>query len=179
MSKTILLIFILFLFSTISVSSSAQTKITDTTWDRWSFLIGNWKGEGSGQPGEGSGYFSFRLDLSGNILVRKSHSEYPPSNNKPAVIHDDLLIVYRDLTTGLDKAIYFDNEGHIINYMISFLDEPRSVICTSVESEDQPGFRLTYTQIEIDRVLIKFEFSPPNEKNTYKTYLEGTSLRVK
>ena len=43
------------------------------TWDKWNWLIGDWAGEGSGQPGQGGGTFSFKPDLNNKILVRKSH----------------------------------------------------------------------------------------------------------
>ena len=65
-----------FLFGIISISSAQQK----TTWNKWDWLIGEWKGEGSGQPGQGSGTFSFSFDLDRNILIRKSHSEYPAAD---------------------------------------------------------------------------------------------------
>lgn len=82
-----------------------------STWDKWDWLIGDWIGEGTGQPGQGGGTFSFKPDLDKKILVRKSHSEYPATENKPQVIHNDLMIVYLDNTGNPSKAIYFDNEG--------------------------------------------------------------------
>ena len=81
-------------------------------WQPLQFLIGNWTGEGSGTPGNGAGAFSFEPDLQRHILVRKSFAEYPPANGKPAYRHDDLLIVYRE--DGQLRAIYFDNEDHVI-----------------------------------------------------------------
>ena len=45
--------------------------------DNWTWLMGEWKGEGSGQPGQGEGTFSFSYDLNKNIIVRKSHSVFP------------------------------------------------------------------------------------------------------
>src|ERR1700749_2872292 len=81
----------------------------NATWAKWSWLMGEWKGEGSGEPGKGGGVFSFKPDLDSKILVRKSHSEYPASGTKPAIIHDDLMIVYPDFPGNPSKAIYFDN----------------------------------------------------------------------
>jgi hypothetical protein len=43
--------------------------------------------------------------------TRKSHSEFPAIESKPQTIHDDLVIVYLDLSGSPNKAIYFDNEG--------------------------------------------------------------------
>jgi len=94
-----------------------------SNWEKWNWLMGERIGEGSGQPGQGGGTFSFKLDLDQKILVRESHSEYPAIANKPKVIHDDLMIVYPDNTGNPSKAIYFDNEGHTINYSITYSDK--------------------------------------------------------
>ena len=57
-------------------------------------------------------------DSQGSVLVRKGHSEYPASQGRPATAHDDLIIVCAK--QGRTRAIYFDNEGHVINYTSSF-----------------------------------------------------------
>jgi hypothetical protein len=64
-------------------------------WGPLQFLIGDWSGEGGGQPGQASaGSFSFTPELQGTILVRRSFAEYPPANGRPAFRHDDLIVVY-------------------------------------------------------------------------------------
>src|SRR5260370_6189124 len=78
------------------------------------FLVGNWTGEGGGEPGQGSGSFTFAPDLQGKILVRKNVAEYPPSNGKPAYRHDDLMVVYHDYAARRLRAIYFDSEDHAL-----------------------------------------------------------------
>lgn len=98
--------------------SFGQTN--DNTWAQLNFLIGSWSGEGGGEPGKGGGYFSFKLDLGNKILVRSSHSEYPSADGKSTFVHEDLMIVYPDYSGAPGKAIYFDNEGHVINYSITF-----------------------------------------------------------
>jgi len=37
---------------------------------KWSALVGEWAGEGSGNPGSGSGTSSFQFDLQKQVLVR-------------------------------------------------------------------------------------------------------------
>lgn len=147
----------------------------NSTWDKWSWLVGEWAGEGSGQPGQGGGTFSFKQSLDNKILVRESHSEYPASGNKPAIIHNDLMIVYPDYTGNPVKAIYFDNEGHTINYSISYAD--KSIALTSEKIPNVPVFRLTYTLLENDIVNTKFEMSQDGEK--FSTYIEGKSKKAK
>jgi hypothetical protein len=143
------------------------------TLERWEWLMGEWTGEGKGQPGDGSGTFSFSTDLDGKILVRKSHSEYPSKDNRQTLIHDDLMIIYFDSPGNPGKAIYFDNEGHTINYMITYSD--KSIIFTSEKIPDAPLFRLTYTKFDSETVSTKFEISMDGVN--FKTYIEGNSKK--
>ena len=145
----------------------------NSAWDKWSWLIGDWAGEGSGQPGQGGGTFTFKPDLDAKILVRKSHTEFPASGNKPKAAHDDLMIIYPDYSGIPVKAIYFDNEGHTINYAITYADS--SIVLTSLKIPNVPDFRLSYLQLGNNSVNIKFEMSRDGEK--FITYLEGKSKR--
>ena len=146
-----------------------------TTWDNWNWLLGEWKGEGGGQPGQGEGTFSFSFDLDKKIIVRNSHSEYPAIANNPEVIHDDLMIIYLDTISNPTKAIYFDNEGHIINYSIIYTDN--SIVMTGDKTSNALVFRLTYTLLEKDRMNTKFEMSQDGEH--FFTYVEGKSVKMK
>ena len=145
------------------------------SWDQWKWLTGEWIGEGTGQPGTGGGTFSFKTDLDQNVLIRKSHSEYPATASKPKVIHDDLMVVYLDYSGIPSKAIYFDNESHTINYSISYSD--KTIILTSEKIPNVPVFRLTYSLLDNETVNTKFEMSQDGVK--FFTYIEGKSKRNK
>src|SRR5690349_24612489 len=82
-------------------------------WKPFEFLLGTWVGEGSGEPGQGNGGFSFAFDLQKKILVRRSFAEYPASR------HDDLMVVSIDESSHRPRAIYFDSEGHTIRYAVT------------------------------------------------------------
>ncbi len=146
------------------------------TWNKFSYLIGNWKGGGSGTPGQGGGEFTFKLDLDKKILVRTSHSEYPAVNDKPKIVHEDLMIVYLNFSGEPTKAIYFDNEGHVINYSVTYPDNS-NIVFTSEKIPNVPIFRLTYSQIDSKTVNVKFEMSQDGEK--FMTYIEGKSNKIK
>ncbi len=154
----------------VTLVCSAQDK---PGWDKWTWLIGSWVGEGEGQPGQGSGTFSFSFDLDKNILVRKSHSEYPASDNKPKIIHDDLMVVYMDTKGSPAKAVYFDNEGHTIFYSAAFSEN--SIVLTSDKTENGPIFRLVYKLIDAETVNVKFEMS--QDGINFMTYVEGNSKK--
>jgi hypothetical protein len=165
------LVLITLLVSMFSTSFAQQNP----SWEKWEWLIGEWIGEGTGKPGKGGGFFTFAPDLDKKILVRKSHSEYPAADNKPKVTHNDLMIVYPDYTGNPSSAIYFDNEGHTINYSIVYSD--KSIVLTSNKIPDVPVFRLTYTMLDYETVNTKFEISKDGEKFT--TYIEGKSFKTK
>jgi hypothetical protein len=163
--------FFLITFSFLIFHCFAQQN---SPWSNWSWLIGEWKGEGSGLPGQGGGTFSFQTDLDGKILVRKSHSEFPASGNRPATKHDDLMIVSLDFTGNPSKANYFDNEGHTINYTITYTT--KSVVLLSEKTPNVPVFRLTYTSLDDQTVNTQFEMSQDGAK--FMTYIEGKSTKV-
>ncbi len=172
-------IYLLISFSSffICFSTSAQENKYTGGWDNWKFLLGDWAGVGSGNPGEGTGYFSFNLELNGKILYRKNHSVYPGHENQPAVVHDDILIVYKQDSNLPDKAIYFDNEGHVINYNIEYGEQNNIVILKSEVKPGTPVYRLTYSMSDNTTVVIKFEIASPDNNNEFKPYLEATALR--
>jgi hypothetical protein len=143
-------------------------------WGPAQFLVGNWTGEGGGQPGQGSGAFSFAPDLQGKILVRKSFAEYPPANGRPASRHDDLTIVYRDAATHELRATYFDSEGHVIPYTVKPAEG--GVVFVSDGAPSDPRFRLTYTSTGQDTLKIKFEIAAPGKE--FASYLEAAARRA-
>lgn len=141
---------------------------TNDSWKKWDWLIGEWIGEGSGQPGTGEGSFSFKPELGSKILYRKNISSYPETQQRPAFTHEDLMIVYPEGS----KAIYFDNEGHVINYTVTFGE--REIVFLSEKTQGIPAFRLIYNSLNTG-VGIKFEIS--QDGSTFKTYLEGKARR--
>src|SRR5258708_2227149 len=119
-------------FAISALSQSAFSQATPkNAWADWDFLIGYWPPvQGVGVPGQtSSGSFSVLADLGGNFRVQKSHSEYPAAGGRPAVVHDNLMIIFPE--AGVPKAIYFDNEGHVIHYDTSLSADKKKVIFLS------------------------------------------------
>jgi hypothetical protein len=166
----------LVLLTIVCLAKLAQASEGDP-WGPYRCLLGEWEGEGSGQPGKGSGGFTFALDLSGKVLVRRNHSEYPAAGGRPAVVHDDLMVVYPEASGKTLKAEYFDNEGHVIHYTVTAGDDGKTLTFVSGAAAPGPRFRLTYTKVEADRVGIKFEIAPPGKPDGFRTYLEGKARK--
>jgi hypothetical protein len=150
----------------------AQPGKKDPRWAPLAFLIGDWVGEGGGGPGQGTGEFSFQQDLGGAILIRKNVSRYPATKDKPAYSHTDLMIV--DSTM---RAIYFDDEGHTINYAIQPSEDGNSVRFVSDAVASEPRYRLTYRKSGDDQLSIRFEIAPPAKE--FATYIDATARRKK
>ncbi len=161
----------------ITISQVVIGQQSGKTWEKWNILIGEWIGEGSGQPGQNEGKFSFHTDLDGKILVRKNHTVFPETPKSKAMIHDDLLIVYPGTADGTQEAIYFDNEGNTIKYKVSFNEN--SIIFTSEVTPNVPRFRLSYIIIDKKTVNITFEMTSPQAPDDFKKYLEGKAFTVK
>jgi hypothetical protein len=143
-----------------SPAAVAQPPAAKPDWAPFSFLIGEWVGAGSGSAGE----FSLQPDLQGNVLVRKNVATAPTGR------HEDLMVIYPE-APGL-RAIYFDNEGHVIHYRVTAAES--QAVFTSEEGPG-PRFRLTYRKNPDGTVRTIFEIAPPGGE--LKTYLEGTVRR--
>ena len=138
------------------------------------FLEGEWKGEGGGLPGQSVGAASFRFELDGRVMVRRSFAESPASNGRPASRHEDLMTLFAE--GGQLKALYADNEGHVIRYLVAPV--AGGVAFTS-EAGPGPGFRLTYQKKDDSLVTLRFEIAPPGKPGVFATYLEAVTRKVK
>jgi hypothetical protein len=156
--------------------TTAQPNPKGVSWDSWQFLLGEWTGKGGGEPGQGAGGFSFSLDLQGQVLVRRNHAEYPATKERPAFSHDDLMVIYQE-PPNLTRAVYFDNEGHIIHYTVGFAKDHKVMTFVSDLVPDTPRYRLTYTRTANDTVLVKFEIAPRGKPESFSPHIEATAYR--
>src|SRR5262245_34620473 len=146
-------------------------------WAACRFLMGRWIGEGSGRPGEAKGEFSFRPDLQGKVLVRRHRADIIPGPDCLPVIHEDLMVIYPAEEGQPLRAIYFDNEVHVIHYSVHPSDDRKTLTFLSEPEPKKPRFRLTYKQKDQDRVIVAFAVAPPTAPEEFKTYLEGLARR--
>ena len=167
---------VLILMATAAVQLWSQVQAgptpADATWKRLEFLLGKWKGvagEKDTQLGAGQGAFSFDLELAQKIVVRRNNATYDSG-----VKHDDLMVIYFDGPRGAPpRAIYFDSEGHVIRYNLTFPAAER-VVFESDGSQPGPKYRLSYW-VEKGALKGTFEVAPPGAD--YKNYMSWTSQR--
>ncbi len=146
-------------------------------WDRLEFLIGDWVSPVSGQPGQGiAGYSTFSYALDRKIIVRNSRAEFAPApGEEKGLVHDDLLISYQQPGETKLRAVYFDNEGHIIFYRVLFPDAQPGVVFESEGTEMSPQARLVYTT-EADGTLVT-EFSVALPGGPLLSHVKGKLTR--
>jgi hypothetical protein len=158
----------------VSIMNAGQQPPKTPPWDAWRFWLGEWVSEGD--PAQGSGYYSLSPDLQGRLLVRKNHAEYAATKDRPAVVHDDLMVIYGEAEAG-QKAIYWDNEGHVIEYAVNISPDRNSVIFISPVQAAAPRYRLTCSKLGQDQVRVTFEIAPPGKPEAFSMYLEGRARR--
>jgi hypothetical protein len=168
--RLLITIFASFVLATNRTGAGERSSVP---WEKWQPMIGVWKAEGKGSPGEGHGSFSFAYDLQNRVILRKSHTDYPASEGRPAFAHDDLLVIYADEASHRFRGDYFDNEDHVIRYTAEFSPDGKTLTFVSDPAPSQPAFRLTYTMTEPTILSIKFEIAAPTAPAQYKVYVEG------
>lgn len=145
-------------------------------WKSLQFLMGTWeaKTQGGSAGATGSGVYTFQLELRNHVLAR--HSSYEGCKG-PADFdceHGDVLYVYQDAPGLPYKAIYFDNEGHVIHYDVS-TPTATSAVFLSDPSQAGPQFRLVY-ELTGSTMSGKFQMRMPGQAE-FKSYLEWSGAR--
>lgn len=169
---------LLAVFALSTTGLPAQTQEKDP-WAPLQFLIGKWTGGGSGKPGEAiTGYISFSYDLNKKVIIRKNHAEFiaKPGDKSPAV-HEDLMTIYQAPGDTKLRAIYFDSEGHVINYTLSFPAKPNSVVFESDATDKAPRFRLVNELGADGSLSIEFLMAPPGGE--FRSYTKGSVKKQK
>jgi hypothetical protein len=175
MSSQTLLVSLFFLLSWFL--QSAQARFTGD-WTDLEFLLGEWTWVGVGQPGQAKGVCTFRPELDGTVLMRKTHLDYAATKERAGFAHDDLLYVYHDPEDTSLRAIFFDGEGHVIRYRVTVASGGDSVEFLSDAAPAGTRCRLTYRTAGADSVTEQFAIAPAGKPNDFSTYVEFRVTRV-
>lgn len=142
-----------------------------------SFLEGTWEAkiQGGSSGGQRSGSYTFQRELKNHILAR--HTKNAGECKGPEAFdcdHGDLLYVFPASDGHSLKAIYFDNEGHVISYNLS-TPTATSAEFLSEAQQGAPQFRLSY---ELRKTVMfgKFEIRMPGQAE-WKSYLEWSGSK--
>jgi hypothetical protein len=139
-------------------------------WKSFEFLIGTWEAKttGGSAGATASGTYSFQTELKDHVLARHSVNSGCKGPADFDCLHTDLLYIYPDAGDSY-QAVYFDNEGHVIRYGLSF-PTAASVVFLSNTSAAEPQFRLSY-ELKGSVLYGKFQMRLPGQAE-FKSYLE-------
>jgi len=161
---------LLFIVSLAAVPGYSQgSQSAPDPWKPLEFLLGTWEAKtmGGTAGAQGTGVYSFSLELDKHIMARHSAGANCKAPEDFNCEHSDLLYLYPE--GHAIKAIYFDNEGHTIHYDVT-TPTPDSAIFLSDGAAPGPQFRLIYEKK--DTVLSgKFQMRMPGQTE-FKSYLE-------
>jgi hypothetical protein len=152
------------------LSTTAARAALPAPLEPLSFLLGDWEaGDNTGAYGKGAGRCAFSSGLGDRVILRTNHAEYPASATSPAVVHDDLMVIYF-AQDGKVQAHFYDNEGHFIHYVVTF-PGPQQALFTGDATANAPRFRLTYKLRPDGAVDGEFAGAPPGQPEVFKPYL--------
>jgi hypothetical protein len=151
--------------------ASADSPPAADPWASIAFLEGTWSASGRSHDGAvvSGGKYTFVRELDRHVMAR--HDTTDPSCNGPATFdckHSDLLYIYQDAPGQALQAIYFDNEGHVIHYVVSTPDATTAVFLSA--PGPGPRFRLVY-QLKDGVMDGKFQIQMPQQTD-WTLYLE-------
>lgn len=141
-------------------------------FDRISFIMGDWAGEGTGFGNEKSRIeSSFKTIMDGIYIEVQNESYFDPTEENPEGEHHiDKGFISFDKTRGLFVFRQFNNEGYVNQYILN-----DSLSCDSLlvfETEIIENFvaggkaRWTIRKIAEDRIETIFDVSFPNREYT-------------
>ncbi len=157
-------------------NASAPSGSNADLWKPLRFLLGTWDAttKGGSAGASGTGTYTFQLELKDHILSRRTNSAECKGPSDFNCEHSDLLYVYPDAPGGALKAVFFDNEGHVIHYKVS-TPTAASVFFVSDPSQKGPQYRLSY-ELKDKELFGKFEIRMPGQ-DQFKAYLEWSGAR--
>ena len=137
------------------------------------FLLGEW--EGLGEQGGATGGFTFTPAVQHHVIVRTNYSNTPATAGSPAARHDDLMTIY--VEGDVVKADYFDNEGHVIRYLVQ--STPGEAVFLSEVRPGEPRYRLTYTRVSATTIKGRFDVAPPGRPDQFSAYLSWSARKTR
>ena len=166
----------IFAFCFAIILSGQTTQHTASPLDSLKFLEATWDAKTPGGPAGPpvSGTYVFRRELNGHVLARHSSSDSCKGPSDFDCDHHDLLYIFADSGAPQLKAIYFDNEGHVIHYDVS-MPTPTSVVMMSDPAVPGPRFRLS-SELKDAVMSGKFQMQMPGQSEG-KSYLEWSGSK--
>ncbi len=153
----------------------AQAVSSPDPWKSLAFLQGTWDAKSQGPAGTTTdGTYTFGLELNNHVMARHGGTAACKAAGSFDCDHTDLFYIYQNAPNQPLKAIYFDNEGHVIHYNVS-TPTATSVVFLSDTAQPGPQFRLTY-ELTGSVMAGKFQMHMPGQSE-WRSYLEWSGAK--
>jgi hypothetical protein len=118
-----------FIAAVLFFGGSLPAQSAANPWKPFEFLIGTRESKTSGGSAgaASSGTYTFQAELKDHVLARHSSNSGCKGPADFDCLRGDLLYVYQEAAGQSYKAIYFDNEGHVIHCEV-FIPAPATVV---------------------------------------------------
>ena len=112
--KNILIICLLFPFI-----AAAQNNVKVDPWIPFKSFIGEWTGQGGGEPGKGNYERSYKFILNGKFIEVHNKSTFEPTaSNAKGEVHEDLGYISYDRSKKTFRLRQFHIEGFVNEYLL-------------------------------------------------------------
>jgi len=105
------------------VGSLALAHAPDPQADIWApvrFLVGEWEGTASGEPGTGKVVRRYEVILKERFLSERSQSTFAPTDKaKPGEVHEHLSLFSHDRKRNTLVFRQFHQEGFVVTYVLN------------------------------------------------------------
>ncbi len=156
--------------------SDPQKGVAADPWKPLQFLVGTWEAKtaGGSAGAVSSGTYAFQMELKNHVMVRRTFGGQCKGPADFNCEHNDVLYTYIKAPGERWKAIFFDNEGHVIYYNVS-VPRPNNVVFSSDAVQPGPAYRLSY-ELKDKELSGKFEMRLPGQ-SVFTSYLEWSGGR--
>ncbi|MBS4027828.1 MAG: FABP family protein [Ignavibacteriales bacterium] len=160
----------------------AQSTKHDSIWLPLKPFVGEWIGDGGGEPGIGKYNRSYQFILNKNFIEIKSQTKYKPTDKHPeGELHEDIGYFSYDKGLKKFKLRQFHAEGFVNEFVLdSISDDNRTIVFQTVAIENIPkGWKAkeTYRIISENEIEETFELAEPNKD--FEVYSKVKLVRQK
>jgi hypothetical protein len=150
------------------VSADRGEEAAPDPWEAVRFLIGEWTGTASGQPGTGTTSRSYQLVLADRYLHERNTSTYPAKDGGGGShVHEHWGFFSFDREANALRLRQFHQEGFVNSYLLSAAASgPAKLVFESEGFEnfdDSWRARETYEVVSRDEFVEVFELAPPGK----------------
>jgi hypothetical protein len=150
-------------------------------WEPVRFLLGEWQGTASGEPGTGTVSRRYELVLGNRFIHERSSSSYlPRQQGDSAEVHEHWSFLSYDRAQKLIRLRQFHQESFVISYRLNAeAGTPTKLVFESEEFENFDNAwraRETYEVVSDDEFVETFELAPPGKP--FEVYSRNHFKRV-